>query len=140
MRGVLMESFWGNEFVRITAYYMVTVLSCLVFLAVFELVTKYRNWEEIKNGNIAVAMATGGKILGVANIFRYSILQHDSLIKMMGWGVFGFSLLLLGYFMFEFLTPSFNIDEEIERDNRAVGLISMIISIGLSFVIGAGIS
>ena len=32
------------------------------------------------------------------------------------------------------------IDEEIKNDNRAVGLISMIISIGLSYIIGAGIS
>lgn len=111
-----------------------------VFLAIFELVTKYRNWEEIQNGNVAVAMATGGKIFGIANIFRYSIQQHDSLITMIGWGVFGFVLLLIGYFIYEFLTPKFRIDEEIQKDNRAVGLISMVISVGLSYVIGAGIS
>ena len=46
---------------------------------------------------------------------------------------------LIGYFIFEFLTPTFSIDEEIQQDNRAVGFIAMIISIGLSFVIGAGI-
>ncbi|MFL6559384.1 MAG: DUF350 domain-containing protein, partial [Bacillus sp. (in: firmicutes)] len=34
----------------------------------------------------------------------------------------------------------FKIDEEIQNDNRAVGLISMVISIGLSIVIGAGIT
>ncbi|WP_122983802.1 DUF350 domain-containing protein, partial [Geobacillus zalihae] len=33
----------------------------------------------------------------------------------------------------------FNIDDEIANDNRAVGLISMVISVGLSFVIGEGI-
>jgi putative membrane protein len=59
---------------------------------------------------------------------------------MVGWGIYGFVLLLAGYFIFEFLTPKFKIDEEIQNDNRAVGLISMIISIGLSYVIGAGIS
>ena len=101
--------------------------------------TKYNNWQEIKKGNISVAMATGGKIFGIANIFRHSIQHNDSLLTMIGWGVFGFALLLIGYFIFEFLTPTFNIDEEIQRDNRAVGFIAMIISIGLSFVIGAGI-
>lgn len=134
-----MEEFWENEYVLTAANYSVVILCMLVFLAVFELVTKYNNWDEIKKGNLAVAMATGGKIFGIANIFSHSITQHDSFLSMISWGVFGFVLLLAGYFIFEFLTPKFKIDDEITGDNRAVGLISMIISIGLSFVIGAGI-
>jgi putative membrane protein len=135
-----MNQFWDNVYIQSAANYSVVILCVIVFLAIFELVTRYKNWEEIQNGNIAVAMATGGKIFGIANIFRYSIEQNDSLVTMISWGVFGFVLLLVGYFIFEFLTPKFNIDHEIQNDNRAVGLIAMIISIGLSYVIGAGIS
>ncbi|MDR7073716.1 DUF350 domain-containing protein [Fictibacillus barbaricus] len=131
--------FMGNAFLKTAANYSVVVLCLVVFLAVFELVTRYKNWVEIKNGNFSVAMATGGKIFGIANIFRYSIGQNDSIVTMITWGIFGFVLLLIGYFIFEFLTPKFQIDKEIENDNRAVGFISMIISIGLSFVIGEGI-
>ncbi|WP_110927160.1 DUF350 domain-containing protein [Bacillus massiliglaciei] len=131
---------WENEYIFIAACYSVVILCMIVFLAIFELVTKYENWKEIKKGNLAVAMATGGKIFGMAYIFQKSILQHDSLFVMMGWGVFGFALLLAGYFIFEFMTPSFKIDEEIQNDNRAVGFMAMIISVALSFVIGAGIS
>lgn len=134
-----MSGFWENEFVRTAANYSVVVLCLILFLAVFELVTKYRNMEELKKGNLAVAMATGGKILGIANIFRYSISDHASFLTMIGWGALGFVFLLLGYFIFEFLTPSFNIDDEIRNDNRAVGLISFVISVGLSFIIGASI-
>lgn len=135
-----MNQFWENVYIQIAAYYSVVILCVVVFLAIFELVTKYKNWDEIKKGNISVAMATGGKIFGIANIFRYSIEQNDSLITMVSWGVFGYLLLLAGYFIFEFLTPKFRVDEEIQNDNRAVGLISLIISVGLSYVIGAGIS
>ncbi|MFT4415096.1 DUF350 domain-containing protein [Fredinandcohnia humi] len=134
-----MEQFWDNEYILTAANYSVVILCMVVFMAVFELVTKYKNWEEIQKGNLSVAMATGGKLFGIANIFRFSIQNHDSLLVMIGWGVFGFILLLIGYFIFEFLTPKFNIDVEIENDNRAVGLISLIISVGLSYVIGAGI-
>ncbi|KAF0819436.1 MULTISPECIES: DUF350 domain-containing protein [unclassified Cytobacillus] len=134
-----MREFWENEFIQTAAYYSVVILCMIVFLAVFELVTKYRNWEEIKNGNVAVAMATGGKIFGIANIFRHSIMHNDTLLTMITWGVFGFFLLLIGYFIFEFLTPKFKIDEEIENNNKAVGFISMVLSIGLSYVIGAGL-
>ncbi|MFJ5758250.1 DUF350 domain-containing protein [Neobacillus sp. NPDC093182] len=135
-----MNQFWDNVYVQSAANYSVVILCVIVFLAIFELVTRYKNWEEIQKGNIAVAMATGGKIFGIANIFRYSIEQNDSLVTMISWGVFGFVLLLVGYFIFEFLTPKFNIDQEIQNDNRAVGFIAMILSIGLSYVIGAGIS
>jgi putative membrane protein len=131
--------FMSNAFVKTAANYSVVVLCLVLFLAVFELVTRYKNWVEIKNGNLSVAMATGGKIFGIANIFRYSISQNDSLIMMVMWGIYGFILLLIGYFIYEFLTPKFQIDKEIENDNRAVGFISMVISIGLSFVIGEGI-
>jgi putative membrane protein len=135
-----MNQFWDNVYIQSAANYSVVILCVVVFLAIFELVTKYKNWEEIQKGNIAVAMATGGKIFGIANIFRYSIEQNDSLVTMISWGVFGFVLLLVGYFIFEFLTPKFNIDDEIKNDNRAVGLIAMFLSIGLSYVIGAGIA
>jgi len=85
-------------------------------------------------------MATGGKILGITNIFRFSIDQHNSLLQMIGWGLYGFTLLIFAYVLFEFLTPKFNVDDEIEKDNRSVGFISLTISVGLSYVIGASIS
>jgi putative membrane protein len=134
-----MEEFMQNPYVIVLANASVAMLSIIVFLTLFELVTKYRNWHEIKNGNIAVALATGGKVFGIANVFRFSILQHDSLFQMIVWGIYGFALLLCAYFIFEFLTPSFKVDEEIEKDNRAVGLLAAFISIGLSFVVGASI-
>ncbi|WP_217586912.1 DUF350 domain-containing protein [Lentibacillus saliphilus] len=134
-----MEVFWEHVLVETAARYSVVVLCSLVFMAVFELITSYGNWTEIKKGNIAVAMATGGKLFGVANVFRYSIEHNDTLLQSISWGVFGFILLLFGYILFEFLTPNIKVDEEIGQDNRAVGLISMVISIGLSFIIGASI-
>ncbi|MFN7250718.1 MAG: DUF350 domain-containing protein [Anaerobacillus sp.] len=134
-----MDRLFQIEFVYTAASYSVVVLATVLFLAIFETVTKYNNWEEIKKGNLSVALATGGKIFGVANIFRFSIQHNDSILTMLIWGAYGFTLLLFGYFIFEFLTPKFKVDEEIAQDNRAVGLLSFIISVGLSFVIGAGI-
>ncbi|MFC3211880.1 MULTISPECIES: DUF350 domain-containing protein [Caryophanaceae] len=132
--------FWTHPLVETAGYFSVVVLCLIVAMVIFEVITKYKNWEEIKKGNLSVAMATGGKIFGVTNIFRYSIEQHNTLPEMIGWGVYGFGLLIFAYILFEFLTPKFKVDDEIENDNRSVGLISMMISVGLSFVIGASIS
>lgn len=132
--------FWSHPLVETAGYFSVVVLCLIVSMVLFEIVTKYKNWEEIRKGNMAVAMATGGKIFGVANIFRYSIEQHNTLPQMIGWGLYGFVLLVVAYLLFEFLTPQFKIDKEIEEDNRSVGFISLTISVGLSFVIGASIA
>jgi len=132
-----MELWMTNPILHTLAFYSVAVVALVVFLALFELVTKYKVWDEIKRGNLSVAMATGGKIFGIANIFRFSILNNDNVLETLLWSSFGFGLLLVAYYIFEFLTPFFKIDEEIQRDNRAVGFLSMAISIALSYVIGA---
>lgn len=134
-----MDQLLANPYIETLAFFSVTVLALIVFLAVFELVTKYKGWKEIRKGNTAVAMATGGKIFGICNIFRFAIEANDTVYQALIWSSFGFVLLLAAYFIFEFLTPSFKVDEEIEKGNNAVGFLSMVISIALSYVIGAGV-
>ncbi|MFP7478047.1 DUF350 domain-containing protein [Terribacillus saccharophilus] len=134
-----MESFWENTIVLTAARYSVAVLSIIVFMAIFELVTSYKNWEEIRRGNLSVAMATGGKMFGIANVLRFSYEHNDGILQSIMWSSIGFVMLLIGYFIFEFLTPTYKIDSEIANDNRAVGFISLVISVGLSYVIGASI-
>src|SRR5699024_9924038 len=97
-----MTGFWENIIVETVARYSVAVLTTVVFLAIFELVTTYKNWEQIKNGNLAVAMATGGKLFGIMNIFRFSFQHNDTLLQSIGWSTLGFILLLTGYLIFEF--------------------------------------
>ena len=92
------SSFWQHPLVETAGYFSVVVFCLILSMVLFEIVTKYKNWEEIKNGNVAVAFATGGKILGVCNIFRYSIERHTSLLEMLAWGLFGFVLINLCLF------------------------------------------
>ncbi|NJP36700.1 DUF350 domain-containing protein [Alkalicoccus luteus] len=134
-----MTDLFSHPYIYTAGLYSLTTAAIVFSLVIFELVTKYQTWEEIKRGNVAVALASSGKIFGIANIFRYSIEANDSVIDMLGWGLFGFLLLLLVYFIYEFLTPAFNVDEELAAGNRAAGLISFVLSVSLSFVIGATI-
>ncbi len=136
----IIDKLLNNEYASSLLYVSVTILAIIVYMACFEMVTKYKCWAEIKKGNLAVAMATGGKIFGVCNIFRFSIIANDSIYKSLIWSTYGFIILLTAYFLFEFLTPFFKMDEEIAKDNRAVGFMAMIISISISFVIGATVN
>lgn len=71
-------------------YFTVAILGLVVFLSFFEMVTKYNCWEEIRKGNVAVAMATGGKIFGICNILRFSIEAGASIYETMKWSLVGF--------------------------------------------------
>jgi putative membrane protein len=139
MQGMV-DSLMSHPFSAVLAYFSVGILSLIVFLACFEWVTKYDGWNEIRKGNLSVAMATGGKIFGICNIFRFSIEANDSIYQSMLWAAVGFVLLLVAYFLFEFLTPVFRIDDEIGRDNRAVGFLAMVLSVSLSYIIGAAVN
>jgi putative membrane protein len=129
----------ANPYLETLAFFSVAILALIVFLAIFEFVTRYNDWAEIKKGNVSVAMALGGKIFGICNIFRFAILNNDTILHSLIWASFGFVLLLVTYFIFEFLTPVFKIDQEIEKDNRAVGLLSLLLSVSISYVIGASV-
>lgn len=133
-------SVWENAYVMSAAYFILAFISIVIFLAIFEIVTKYNDWEEIKNGNISVALATSGKILAIGIILAFSINSNDSLWEIFIWGSYGFLLQLISYYIFEFFTPMFKVDEEIAKDNRAVGLLSFMISITVAIVIGASIT
>lgn len=129
----------ANPYLETFAFFSVAVLSLTVFLTIWNMVTHYNDWVEIKKGNVAVALATGGKIFGICNIFRFSISNNDKLFDIIIWSCYGFVLLVVAYYIFELLTPSFKISEELKNDNRAIGLISFVISVGVSYVIGASV-
>lgn len=135
----VVDQLMAEPIVAVLAYFSVGILALIVFLSFFEKVTKYDGWNEIRKGNLSVAMATGGKIFGICNIFRFSIEANDTIYESLLWSAVGFLLLLAAYFLFEFLTPVLKIDDEIAKDNRAVGLLAMIISVSLSYIIGAAV-
>jgi len=114
------------------------IILCTIF--VFTLVTRYNDWEEIRQGNVAAALALGGKVLGVANIIRFSVLSNSSASQTIFWGVLGAAMMVIIYLLFEWLTPKLNVNKEIASGNTAVGVISLIFSVAASFVIGASIS
>lgn len=127
---VMLESF---------GLYTIAGLMIVVGLAIFEVTTPYSNWREIQKGNVAVALATGGKVVGLANIFRVVESHHDRMVDILVGGCFGFFLLLVTYWLFEFLIPSLKVNEEIGKGNIAVGLLAFLLSIGVSLIVGAAL-
>ncbi|RUT46415.1 DUF350 domain-containing protein [Paenibacillus anaericanus] len=111
-------------------------MELVVFLSFFELVTRYSCWQEIKRGNLAVSLATGGKIFGISHIIR-SVANESSIYDFILWSSLGIGMLFVAYVLFQFLTSVFQVDKEIAAGNVAVGFIAMTVSISVSYLIGA---
>ncbi|MDN7228479.1 DUF350 domain-containing protein [Planococcus sp. N064] len=130
-----------NSFLLTFLYFLAAIAVVLVGLVIFELLTrKYKDWEEIKENNTAVALSISGKIIGTCIILTFSILHNDTILETVVWGLFGLLLQFIAYFLFELLTPRFSVEVQLKERNTAVGIISFAVSVGLAFVIGASIT
>ncbi|WP_207667389.1 DUF350 domain-containing protein [Clostridium sp. 1xD42-85] len=113
----------------------------LIGLIIFELMTqKYKDWDEVLKGNHAVALSIGGKIVGICIVLAFSIYNSANIIDTLIWGGVGIVLQMAAYLLFQLFTRNFSVEEQLQKGNIAVGIISMSVSIGLGFVIGASIT
>lgn len=130
-----------NSFLLTFLYFLAAIAVVLVGLVIFELLTrKYKDWEEINANNTAVALSIAGKIIGTCIILMFSILENDTILETVTWGLFGLLLQFVAYFIFELLTPRFSVETQLKERNTSVGIISFAVSVGLAFVIGASIT
>ena len=129
-----------NVYLNAGIYFLMTSVIILIAIFLFDLITKYKVWDEIAKGNVSVALATGGIVVGIANILKCAILTNEDLIDTIIWGGIGSVVLLLVYLAFELLTPKLNVTEEIGKGNVAVGILSLVFSLAFSLIIGSSIS
>jgi len=129
-----------NSYANAALFFLTTSVMVLLGTFIFSLTTRIKIWDEINKGNMAVALSTGGIILGIANIMRFAITACSNIVDTLKWGGIGTVALLIVYFAFELLTLKLNVNEEIGKGNNAVGLVSLALSVAFSYIIGASIS
>lgn len=122
-------------------YFALAIIIVIIGLAIFEAITrKYKDWEEIQNGNQAVALSVTGKIVGICIILAFSIYHSSAILDTLIWGAVGVVLQMIAYVLFELFTRKFSVEEQLSKGNLAVGIISFGVSVGLAFVVGASIT
>ncbi|WP_047983966.1 DUF350 domain-containing protein [Ornithinibacillus californiensis] len=130
-----------EPFISTLVYFVISIVIVLAGLFLFENLTrKYKDLEEVKNGNVAVSLSIIGKIIGICIILAFAIYSSDVIWETIIWGVFGVVLQMIAYFLFDFFTRNFSVEEQLAKNNIAVGLMSLGVSIGLALVIGASIT
>ncbi|MFD2044695.1 DUF350 domain-containing protein [Ornithinibacillus salinisoli] len=130
-----------EPFVSTLVYFLISVVIVLIGLFIFEIITrKYKDMEEVKKGNHAVALSIVGKIIGICIILSFAIYNSNVIYETIIWGVYGVVLQMIAYWIFDLFTRNFSVEEQLKNNNVAVGIISMGVSIGLALVIGASIT
>ena len=130
-----------EPFILTAVYFIIAIAIVLIGLILFEFMTrKYKDWDEILKGNHAVSLSIGGKIVGICIVLAFSIYHSTSVVDTLIWGAYGVLLQLIAYVLFELFTRNFSVEEQLQKGNISVGIISMCVSIGLAFVIGASIT
>ncbi|MGD7044324.1 DUF350 domain-containing protein [Jeotgalibacillus proteolyticus] len=130
-----------EPFLLTIMYFAIAIVIVVIGLTIFEVLTKkYKDWDEVLNGNKAVALSISGKIIGICIILAFAIYNSFAVTETLIWGGIGVVLQLIAYLLFELFTRKFSVEEQLHKGNLAVGIISFGVSVGLAFVIGASIT
>ncbi len=84
-------------------YFGAAVVLLAAFLALYTLVTPARDWEMIRAGNTAAAVALGGAVLGFCLPLSMAIARSHSLPDMVLWAAIALVVQLASYAVVRFL-------------------------------------
>ncbi|MBM7603810.1 putative membrane protein [Metabacillus crassostreae] len=127
-------------FLSTLSYIGLATLLLLIGIILFEVTTKNKEFELIKNGNKAAVYAFGGRILGLAIVLYSSIANSVNILDMIIWGSIAIFMQIIIFYLAELLTPKFDITKAIDEDNQAVGLFLLFLSVSIGLIIAASLT
>ena len=116
-------------------YLAVSLVLLIAGLFVMEVTTKVKEFSLMAKGNKAASYVLGGRLLGLAIVLYSTAANSISLIDMVIWGAVGILAQIIVFYLAEWLTPRFDVNQSIENDNQAVGLFLMFLSVSIGVVI-----
>lgn len=127
-------------FASTMSYIIVALILLVIGIILFEVTTKNKEFELIKNGNKTAVYAFGGRILGLAIVLYSSIANSVNLVDMVIWGSIAIVIQIVVFYVAEWLTPKFNITKAIDDDNQAVGMFLLFLSVAIGLIIAGSLT
>lgn len=116
--------------------YLIYIVSALVmlgvFTAIYTAVTAYKEFDLIREGNIAAVLAYGGALVGFSLTVASSIAVHASFTMFLVWGVAAMVVQIVVYVVMDKAIRG--MDEAIEQNNIAMGGLMGAISLSAGVV------
>lgn len=126
-----------NAILNFLAYFGTGLFMLIVYMAVYEKLTPYREWTEIKEGNLAAALAFGGSLIGFVLPLMSAIFFTHSLVEMVKWGVITGVVQLL---TFEIAHRLRGFGECVKNRNVAGGMFLALLSVAVGLLNAVSIS
>ncbi|CCF16973.1 conserved hypothetical protein [Brevibacillus laterosporus GI-9] len=98
--------------------------------------TRVKEFQLIANNNQAAALTLGGKMLGLAYVLGSAVANSVSLMDMVIWSGVGIVAQIIFSYLAELITIRFSIREAIEKNNTAVGILLMMLSLSIGWIVG----
>lgn len=114
----------------------------LMFLGVliFDWITPFRLFEEISKGNLAVAWLTAGFLVSTGIIMRAALAHNEGLLQAGTYAVLGMLLNYAGYYVWEWATPKWSLNDAVRQGSVAAGVVLFGIFVAIGAVVSGAFS
>lgn len=119
------------------SYFGVGILLFLLGIFFFSFTTKIKEFELMGKGNKAASYMFSGKLVGMSIVLYSAISNSVNLIDLVTWGFIAITVQILAYFVAEWATPKFNINQAIEDGNESIGFFLFALSLSIGLIIAA---
>lgn len=126
-----------SAFLSFLAYFGTGLAILLVYMYIYEKLTPYREFDEIKNGNMAAALAFGGSMIGFVMPLLSSVFFTHSLLEMVKWGLITGVVQLL---TFEIAHRLKGFGDCVKNRNTAAGMFLALLSLAVGLLNAVSIS
>ncbi len=127
---------FSDLFLSTLSYIGVATVLLAIGVVLFEVTTKSKELELIRNGKKAAVYAFGG----LAIVLYSSISNSVSILDMVLWGALAIVLQIVLFYLADLLIPRLSMTKEIDANNEAVGLLLLFLSISIGLIIAGSLT
>ena len=102
------------------AFFVVSLLLMIVFVAVYTSITRHSEIKLIKENSVAAAVAFSGSMIGFALPLASAMINSRTILEMIIWGVVALIVQIVVYLLVRLPMP--RVSERIENNEIAAGI------------------
>ena len=118
----MVEQFSGllTDLSEFLAFFVVSLVLVIVFVAVYTNVTRHSEIKLIKENSVAAALAFSGSMIGFALPLASAMISSSTILEMVVWGVIALIVQIVVYLLVRLPMP--RVSERIEKNEIAAGI------------------
>lgn len=105
-----------------------------VGLVLFDILVPFKLFKEVEEGNEAVGWLVAGFLISTGIVMGEALRYNSGLLQAVIYSAIGILLNILGYYLWEWLTPRWSLTEAMKNRSLAAGkvLFGIFVAIGLT--------